>query len=274
MISRANFWKRVAVLVAAGVLVSGGTAEALPRQAHRLGDFVWLDANRNGRQDPGENGVPGVIAILRDRDGSPIRTPVVTDSDGRYLFDGLADGRYRVCFDLSAVPAAYAGAKWTVAKAGPDPAKDSDADPSGCVGTVVLGAAKADLLTIDAGIVLPLNKIGDFVWADTNSDGRQGGEHGVAGVFAFLQNGAGAQLGKPVLTDAQGRYNFDGLADGTYRVCFSLPAGTKWTVAQAGTDLADDSDVTNGCTPTTVLGAANRVDSTLDAGLERINAGA
>src|ERR1700712_77785 len=111
MISPANFWKRVAVVVAAGVLVSGGTAEALPRQAHRLGDFVWLDANRNGRQDPGENGVPGVTATLRDRDGSPIGTPVVTDSDGRYLFGGLADGRYRVCFGLSAVPAAYAGAK-------------------------------------------------------------------------------------------------------------------------------------------------------------------
>jgi hypothetical protein len=59
---------------------------------NRIGDFVWSDVNRNGRQDPGEPGLPGVPVSLGTTKTDSIRT--ATGSDGRYMFEGLPDGKY------------------------------------------------------------------------------------------------------------------------------------------------------------------------------------
>ncbi|MDT7727523.1 MAG: hypothetical protein QOI21_4099 [Actinomycetota bacterium] len=261
--------KRALGLALAAALVTGGTAEA-EETAHRLGDFVWLDANRDGIQDPGENGVPGVTAVLRNHAGIPVGKPLVTDAEGRYLFDGLTASKYTVCFDLSTLPAPYHGAQWTLPNAGRDHTKDSDVNPAtGCTKPSAPSAGKRGNQALDAGMLLPLNKIGDFVWLDSTGDGLQGAaEPGVAGVSVTLQDGGGKPLRPPVTTDAAGSYGFDGLADGSYRLCFALP-GAKWTVALAGSDPALDSDAdATGCTAVTVLGAANRSDSTVDAGVK------
>ncbi|MBK8472485.1 MAG: carboxypeptidase regulatory-like domain-containing protein [Sphingobacteriales bacterium] len=56
-------------------------------QPASLGDFVWLDNDGDGVQDPGEPGIPGVTVTLTLPDGTTLTT--VTDNDGLYLFDGL-----------------------------------------------------------------------------------------------------------------------------------------------------------------------------------------
>jgi hypothetical protein len=62
-----------------------------------IGNRVWLDANKNGVQDPSEPAIPGVTVELLtvtgdsiDPDGAgPLtKTTVVTDANGRYLFSG------------------------------------------------------------------------------------------------------------------------------------------------------------------------------------------
>lgn len=69
-----------------------------------LGDRVWFDQNKDGLQDPTENGVKNVTVNLLDSQGNPIldsqgnAISTVTDSDGKYIFYGLSAGTYMVEF--------------------------------------------------------------------------------------------------------------------------------------------------------------------------------
>ena len=91
-----------------------------------IGDFVWLDADRDGVQDGGESGVRGVTVELLDGAGVVVRT-VITDTAGAYQFAGLPSGTYTVVFDRTTLPTGqFAGP----AGSGTDAAIDSDGDPS------------------------------------------------------------------------------------------------------------------------------------------------
>ncbi|MEV4960196.1 carboxypeptidase regulatory-like domain-containing protein [Microbacterium sp. LMB2-1.2] len=245
-------------------------------QAFAVGDFVWLDNDGDGQQDPGEPPVPGVLVTLLDEDGNPVVdlngdpvAPVRTDDNGHYVFDNLPPGIYRVGF--SDLPAQY---RHTRHHEG-DVTTDSDLEPDGMSPPFVLGPAgenTTDVVpgdgvtvaqridrTIDAGIV-PVLAVGDFVWIDANRDGRQDpGEVPVAGVTVELLDANGDPVldadGNPVpatTTDAAGHYVFDNLFPGDYRIRFSgWPEGYVPTMQSApGTSTAEDSnpDVT-GLTP-------------------------
>ncbi|MEV6239835.1 SdrD B-like domain-containing protein [Lentzea sp. NPDC051838] len=253
-------------------------AGIIAKVTNRLGDFVWVDTNRNGLQDANEPGVQGVTVVLKKGDGTQLATKP-TGADGKYLFDNLEDGVYKVCFDLSTLPAQYAGYGFTGKDAGDD-AKDSDADPAdGCTATTTLGAAKREDLTLDAGIAPPNNKVGDFVWKDTNRNGVQDAdEPGVPNVTVTLKDGAGNPVGQPKVTGPDGKYLFDNLADGTYQVCFDVStapaeyAGYLLTRPNAGDDAKDsDADPTSKCSQTTTVGPQKREDLTLDAGIRPPN---
>lgn len=63
-----------------------GDVELLRRPAPiELGNRVWNDSNKNGRQDPGESGISGVVVGLYDSSGVLI-AQVTTDSNGNYRF--------------------------------------------------------------------------------------------------------------------------------------------------------------------------------------------
>ena len=64
-----------------------------------VGDRVWRDANANGVQDAGEPGLAGVPVTLFDSSGATVAT-TTTDGAGRYLFDRLPAGTYRLGFGL------------------------------------------------------------------------------------------------------------------------------------------------------------------------------
>ena len=74
-----------------------------------IGDYVWLDANRDGVQDNDETGIPNVtLALWLDSNGdgtydSQVSTEI-TDENGWYLFDELPPGKYRVEVDESTLP--------------------------------------------------------------------------------------------------------------------------------------------------------------------------
>jgi len=111
----------------------GGTGGGV--QSVSVGDFVWLDSDRDGIQGAGEPGIRGVTLTLTGPTGEPVTDvsgkpvgPVVTDADGRYSFDRLpllpAGQHYTVTIDRDASPDALSGLEPTVEGAG-DRAIDS-----------------------------------------------------------------------------------------------------------------------------------------------------
>ena len=111
-----------------------------------LGDKVFLDANGNGVQDAGEEGVDGVEVTLTDANGNTQTT--TTSNGGMYGFTGLDAGDYTVAFEE------VDGFDFTTANAGGDDAADSDANQTtGVTGTISLEIGEEDL-TIDAGLVV------------------------------------------------------------------------------------------------------------------------
>ncbi|MCK8496138.1 hypothetical protein M0L20_30005, partial [Spirosoma sp. RP8] len=88
-----------------------------------LGDFVWVDTDKDGVQDAGEPGLPGVVVVLLDGNNTPIAS-TTTSATGAYSFTGLTPGvPYSVSFTA---PSGYTA---TLANQGGDDTKDSDADP-------------------------------------------------------------------------------------------------------------------------------------------------
>lgn len=107
-----------------------------PEKTYAIGDVTWIDANKDGRQDDDEQVLPGVTVELLQ--GDEVIATTTTDERGRYLFDELPAGEYRVKFTLT--PEQQKIYVFTQADAGDDDAIDSDADTTtGMTQTIVLG---------------------------------------------------------------------------------------------------------------------------------------
>ena len=212
-----------------------------------LGNKVWFDQNGDGLQDACEPGAAGVTVRLLDAAGAVVAT-TVTDSTGGYLFTGLPPGQYAVQV------VAPAGQMFTSANVGSNDGIDSDVVWSGSGNTATSGlvtlAVGETNLTVDAGLKPVVCNIGDRVWADTNGNGLQdAGEGGVAGVAVKLI-GAGADglfntaddTSRVTVTDANGKYLFDNVGAGSYKVALALAKGYQLTAADVGSNDAIDSD--------------------------------
>lgn len=245
----------------------------------QIGNRVWYDSNGNGVQDPSEPPVAGVVVTLTPPTGPPLTT--TTDANGEYYL-GTTDGlrpntTYTATFDHSGIdPSTLPGSptmaelKWTQEGAGSDRALDSNVDSAGRA-RVAVGDPGDVNHTIDAGLVGPVDKLGDRVWYDTNGNGIQDpGEPGAKDVPVELIDPATRDVIRTARTDANGHYLFTDLPDGRHKVCFRSPRGYLWTRQNAGA-TGDDSvvDPTSGCSPVVTLGPGRRTDLTLDAGLVR-----
>jgi uncharacterized repeat protein (TIGR01451 family) len=71
------------------------TATAIVEASSTIGDYVWFDDNKDGVQDPNEDGVPGVTVRLTNQATNEVSTQV-TNADGLYLFSALDAGTYFV----------------------------------------------------------------------------------------------------------------------------------------------------------------------------------
>ena len=112
----------------------------------------------------------------------------------------------------------------------------------------------------------PLGALGDFVWYDTNNNGRQdGGEPGVPDVEVRLLDCQGGSWFSTT-TDADGKYLFYGLIAGDYQVQFlAARRADVAPPANFGTDDKDSDALASGLTACLTLGRANQL--TVDAGL-------
>lgn len=121
-----------------------------------LGDYVWLDEDRDGIQDPNEEGIEGVMVILQiPTENDPINIDTTfTDADGLYLFN-VDPGEYKVQFINPG------GLVFTAPNQGADDALDSDVDTlMGMTGIYVINAGDSNL-TIDAGLYTKCDNIDD-----------------------------------------------------------------------------------------------------------------
>lgn len=105
-----------------------------------LGDFVWIDSDRDGVQDTGEVGLAGVTVNLYAADGVTLIATAVTDTSGYYLFPGLAAGTYTVKFVM---PSGMLLSPTGVGGAG--------SDSNGLSTTVTLGVGESNM-SIDLGV--------------------------------------------------------------------------------------------------------------------------
>lgn len=258
-----------------------------------LGDYVWIDVNKNGLQDdgatglnsvylrlftPGPDGVPGTpddvqLAVTVTQNGP-------SGAAGWYQFPDLAPGSYFVCVSP---PPTYI---LTTPNLG-TPGQNSVGNPvTGCSPVITLTSGQTDL-NVDFGLIATeLSSLGDYVWFDRNGDGIQNesvwdGANGVT-VQLWADNGNG--IAEPGTGDAlvattvtgddvyghPGYYRFDSLTPGVpYFVRFVLPAAASgFTVQHAGSDPTVDSDAspTNGATQIVTL-TPGQYNNTLDAGL-------
>ncbi|MEZ0540210.1 SdrD B-like domain-containing protein [Fibrella arboris] len=233
-----------------------------------LGDYAFIDANKDGIQNAGDSPLPGVTVTLY-QNGSAVAT-TTTNAAGLYSFTGLAPGTANSYVVGFTAPAGYTA---TISNVGSDTA-DSDADPiTGKTQSVTLAPGENNP-TLDAGFYLPTASLGDYTFIDANKDGIQNaGDSPLAGVTVtlFLNGSAVATT----TTNAAGFYSFTGLAPGTsnnYVVGFTAPANFSATISNVGSDTADsDANAVTGLTQSVTL-APGEYNPTLDAGFYPLTA--
>ena len=233
-----------------------------------LGDYTWMDVNRDGIQDADEPALPGVTVTLTYADGSAVTdasgnavTAKTSDANGKYKFENLLPGDYKVSFQ------APAGYEATTSDAGTDRALDSN----GATASVTLAQDQTDE-TIDFGAV-GTGVIGDQLFVDVNQNGGNAPDAGdkvLPGVKVTLTwtGPGGITRTYETTTDADGKYKFENLLPGDYKV--SIDPQTLQT-AEPLLDVLTHSpagDVEN----KTVVSDATKADSTAFATAMKLTA--
>ena len=240
-----------------------------------IGDRAWADLNRNGLQDEGGPGFPGIkVDLFEGCTSTVVAATRTTTNSGQYVFTNLAPGQYRIRMT------APNGFVFTQKGAGSS--DDSDVNGNGITDCLTLVAGQQNF-DIDGGFYDPTaaiptptptatpigGYIGDRVWEDLNRNGAQDtGEPNLQGVkVELLATCGGSSILQTQQTTNSGQYLFRDLAPGQYLVRVTAPAGLVFSPQNVAVDDAGDSDVdSNGITPCITL-APYEEDASVDAGL-------
>ena len=174
---------------------------------------VYVDTNLNGKQDPGEPGVPGVTVALQHADGTPITT-AVTGSDGGYIFPVPGAGDYLV---VETQPAGYGNA----AEHGDNRA------------TVTVGTSTPPQVNFGER----LGALSGLVYNDSNQNGRRDPtEPAIPGVLVTLNgtDATGQPVSRTATTGKDGVFSFPNVAGGTYSLVETQPANYQDGIDTAG----------------------------------------
>lgn len=215
-----------------------------------VGNYVWIDLNRDGVQQVSEVGLNGAtVELFEDGNPTPVDTIVtandITGNPGHYLFPNVDAGDYYVKFTP---PNGY---QISLQGLGGDSNTDSDPDPtSGETSVFTLASNNEVKLDIDAGMnEIPPGPgfVGDFVWIDTNENGIQdNGEEGLNGVTVEIWEENGTDPYETTVTDNSfgqpGYYLFSDLPAGNYYLKFQTPSGYLITDQDKGSNDTKDSD--------------------------------
>ncbi len=137
---------------AAALVGSGLTGTATKTYlAATLGDKVWWDIDKDGIQDSGEPGIPGVTVNLYVGASSTVYSTTQTNANGIYQFQNLPNNNYRIAIPPSEFSGTETLVNWIgspLNTGGNTPASDlidSDADPAThVINSVALGVGVTD----------------------------------------------------------------------------------------------------------------------------------
>ncbi len=121
-----------------------------------LGNFVWRDADQDGRQDTNETGISGVTVQLWNSAKTVLIASTVTNANGAYALVAPLPGNYRIRVILPNANAQFTGKDL----AGGDDTDDSDINPSGTnagfTDTISIASNVISMTSLDAGIIQSL----------------------------------------------------------------------------------------------------------------------
>ncbi len=239
----------------------------------KLGELVWLDAEKNDVFDDFENGINGIkVEVFKQIEGDYILYDFVytdvkpgTPSDDGYWKMCLPPGNYYLRY--SQPPFGLVTVRPNV---GVNDAVDSEVTDENGMNTtasftLVSGEDKCD---ISAGYYA-MAMIGDRVWLDADGDGQQDlNEPGIEGVAVEIRS-ADNTYTSIEYTDENGFYEVDELKAKDYYLKVVPPSGYQLTLAKIGDEETDsDIDHTNGPNTTQTISLnSGDVMPHLDAGL-------
>jgi len=222
-----------------------------------IGDYVWLDLDRDGIQDSDENGIEGLEISLVNANGAIQQEQ--TGNNGAYEFSNLPPGQYSISIEKRN------DLQLTLINQG-NGSNDSDAltDSGNSYDSSLITLNSGEIISdLDFGFQFRPSSISGFAWEDFNGDAlNNNGEMQLASipVGLFSENG---QLIQEVLTDATGAYTFDNLNPGNYYIVFEKTG--EYVFTMFGMDSDVNSNIVEGSTNLINLNAGTDVTG-IDAG--------
>jgi CshA-type fibril repeat protein len=206
-----------------------------PEVPAKIGNFVWLDSNRNGIQDATELPLKDIEVKLYN-ENRELLAVTKTNDQGEYYFNEVFAGNYYLKFT---VPNGYS---ITTKGVGADKSKDSDVNTNGKT-TLFVVEEGTDDLSIDLGLYPSLTNLGDKVFLDSNANGIQDADEtqGVPNVTVKLYREDNTFIDETTTTST-GLYFFRNLVPANYYIEFVVPENYKVSPQNQGGNESGDSD--------------------------------